>query len=133
MQSTTHGRPTVAEVSLGTLRNNLREAQRLVGARVGVMAVVKADAYGHGAATAACAFLDAGAAMLGTSSVGEAVEIRRAGIDAPMVVLGGVFPGDEADVAAHDLAAGVWSLDTVQALAAAGARAGRTIRLHLKV
>jgi len=131
MQSTTHGRPTVAEVSLGALRNNLREAQRLVGSRVGVMAVVKADGYGHGAVTAARAFLDAGAAMLGTSSVAEAVEIRRAGVGAPIVVLGGVFPGEEADVPGHDLAAGVWSLDTARAIAASAG--GRPVRLHVKV
>jgi alanine racemase len=127
----TRGRPTVAEVSLGALRNNLREAQRLVGRHVQVMAVVKADGYGHGAAASARAFLDAGAAVLGTSSVAEAVELRRAGIAAPLVVLGGVFPGEEGDVVAHDLAAGVWSLETVRALVAA--RAGRTVRLHVKV
>src|SRR6185436_17671618 len=85
----THGRPTVAEVSLGALRHNLREAQRLVGPHVRVMAVVKADGYGHGAVASARAFLDAGAAVLGTSSVTEAVELRNAGLTAPTVVLGG--------------------------------------------
>jgi alanine racemase len=65
MQST-HGRPTVAEVSLGALKGNLREATRLVTPRARVMAVVKADGYGHGAPAAARAFLEAGAAMLGT-------------------------------------------------------------------
>ena len=130
MQST-RGRPTVAEVSLGALRNNLREAQRLVGPGARVMAVVKADGYGHGAVASARAFLDAGAAVLGTSSVAEAVELRRAGVAAPIVVLGGVFPGEEGDVAAHDLGAGVWSLETVNALVAA--RDGRQLRLHVKV
>jgi alanine racemase len=130
MQST-RGRPTVAEVSLGALRNNLREAQRLVGAAVRVMAVVKADGYGHGAVASSRAFLEAGTAVLGTSSVAEAVELRTAGITAPIVVLGGVFPGEERDVAEHDLAAGVWSLDRARAIAAV--RNGRTVRLHLKV
>jgi alanine racemase len=130
---TTHGRPTVAEVSLGALRNNLREAQRLVGPRVRVMAVVKADGYGHGAAPAARAFLEAGAHVLGTSSVTEAVELRRAGIAAPIVVLGGAFPGDEEDVAAHGLAVGVWSVETARALAAAAVRRGVAVELHVKV
>jgi alanine racemase len=129
----THGRPTVAEVSLGALRHNLREAQRLVGPRVGVMAVVKADGYGHGAVAASRAFLDAGAAALGTSSVTEAVELRNAGLTAHTVVLGGAFPGDEDDVAVHDLAVGVWSIDTVRALGAAAKRADRTVRVHVKV
>ena len=58
------GRPTVAEVSLGALRANCREAQACVGPGVGVMAVVKADAYGHGAVAAARAFVEAGAAAV---------------------------------------------------------------------
>ena len=128
-----HGRPTIAEVSLGALRNNLREAQRLVGPRVAVMAVVKADGYGHGALAASRAFLEAGAAVLGTSSVTEAVELRGDGIAAPIVVLGGAFPGDEDDVAAHDLAVGAWSLEGVHALAAAATRRRTTVRLHLKI
>jgi alanine racemase len=130
---TTHGRPTVAEVSLGALRNNLREAQRLVGPRVRVMAVVKADGYGHGAVSAARAFLEAGTHVLGTSSVTEAVELRHGGITAPIVVLGGAFPGDEEPVATHDLAAGVWSLETARALAAAAVARGTTVALHVKV
>jgi alanine racemase len=132
MQST-HGRPTVAEVSLGALRNNFQEAQRLVGAHVTVMAVVKADAYGHGAVAATRAFIEAGARIVGTSSVAEAVELRRAGIAVPIVVLGGAFPGEEDDVVAHDLAVGVWSADAVRALAAAATRDSRALRVHVKV
>jgi alanine racemase len=132
MQST-HGRPTVAEVSLGALRNNFEEAQRLVGAPVTVMAVVKADAYGHGAVAATRAFIAAGAKIVGTSSVAEAVELRRAGITGPIVVLGGAFPGEEDDVVAHDLGVGAWSEVAVRALADAAARASRSVRVHVKV
>jgi hypothetical protein len=87
MQSTTHGRPTVAEVSLGALRNNLREAQRLVGSRVGVMAVVKADGYGHGAVPVARALEAAGADGLGVATWDEALELRQAGLALPILVL----------------------------------------------
>jgi alanine racemase len=128
-----HGRPTVAEVSLGALRNNLREARRLVGERTGVMAVVKADGYGHGAVAAARAFLEGGAAMLGTSSVAEAVELRRAGVAAPAVVLGGAFRGEEADVVAHGLAVATWTIEGARALGAAARAAGRTAALHVKI
>jgi len=128
-----HGRPTIAEVSLDALRGNLRRARELAGPRVDVMAVVKADAYGHGAVAAARAFLDGGAAMLGVSTVAEAIELRRAGIDAPMVVLGGAFRGEEEAVVAHELATAVWSLEQAQALAAAARAAGRTTALHVKV
>jgi alanine racemase len=127
------GRPTVAEVSLGALRANCRRARELVGTSVAVMAVVKADAYGHGAAAAARAFVEAGAAALGVSTVAEGVELRRAGVAAPIVVLGGAFAGEEPAVAEHDLACGVWTLASAEALAAAARAAGRPARLHLKV
>src|SRR5439155_11331134 len=68
------GRPTVAEVSLGALRTNLRAARELVGPAVKVLAVVKADGYGHGAVAAARAFVEAGAAALGVSTVEEGAE-----------------------------------------------------------
>src|SRR6185369_12952480 len=87
------GRPTIAEVSLAALQHNCRRVQALVGPAVNVLAVVKADAYGHGAVAAARAFVEGGAWGLGVSSVAEGVELRGAGIEAPIVVLGGAFPG----------------------------------------
>ncbi len=131
--SDSSGRPTVAEVSLAALRANCRRAAELVGPRVAVMAVVKADAYGHGAPVAARAFLEAGAAALGVSSVEEGVELRRAGLTGPVVVLGGHFPGEEAAIAAADLAVAVWSLPAAEALAAAGRAAGHVVPVHVKV
>ncbi len=131
--SIVNGRPTVAEVSLGALRENCRQARALVGPRVDVLAVVKADGYGHGAVPAARAFLDGGAAGLGVSIVAEGLELRRAGVDCQVVVLGGVFPGEEEAAVAHDLAAAVWSLEGGRALAAAARAAGRTAAVHLKV
>lgn len=127
------GRPTVAEVSRTALRHNLREVRRVVGPGVGVLAVVKADGYGHGAVAAARAFLEAGAAGLGVSLVAEGCALRAAGISAPVVVLGGAFPGEEAHVVAHDLAVSVWSSDGGARLAAAARAAGRTVDVHLKV
>jgi alanine racemase len=127
------GRPTVAEVSLGALRANCRRVGELVGPRVAVMAVVKADAYGHGATAAARAFLDAGAAALGVSTVAEGAELRRAGLQAPVVVLGGHFPGEEEVTVTHELAVGVWSLGAVRGLAAAARAAGRVVAVHVKI
>jgi alanine racemase len=128
-----HGRPTVAEVSLGALRHNCREARRLAGDRTRVMAVVKADAYGHGSVAAAQAFVAAGAELLGTSTVAEASPVRRAGIAVPIVVLWGIFAGDVDAVIADRLEPAVWSADALAALAAAGRDAGRPVSIHLKV
>jgi alanine racemase len=133
MSDATQGRPTVADVSLPALRGNCREARRLVGAGVAVMAVVKADAYGHGAVAAARAFLEGGAAALGVSTVAEGAELRRAGIAGPVVVLGGAFRGEEAAVVAHGLEVAVWSVEAAGALAGAARAAGATVPVHLKV
>ena len=124
-----HGRPTVAEVSLGALRHNCRRVRELVGPGVAVLAVVKADAYGHGAVPAARAFLAAGAWGLGVSSVTEGTELRRAGVAAPIIVLGGVFAGEEQDVRAGDLEVALWDADRARALATPS----RPVRVHLKV
>ena len=133
VEGRTQGRPTIAEVSLHALRDNCRQAVALVPAGVAVLAVVKADGYGHGAAPAARAFLDGGATGLGVSMVAEGSELRRAGIDAPVVVLGGAFPGEEAAAVAHDLAVAVWSIEGGRALADAARAAGRPAAVHLKV
>src|SRR5437899_11731435 len=99
----TQGRPTIAEVSLSALRRNARRVRELVGPGVAVLAVVKADAYGHGALPAARAFLAAGAWGLGVSSVAEGSELRHAGVTATIVVLGGAVAGEAQDVVAGDL------------------------------
>jgi alanine racemase len=129
----TQGRPTVAEVSLSALRHNCRRVRELVGPGVSVLAVVKADAYGHGAVPAARAFLEAGAWGLGVSSVAEGVELRRAALGAPIVVLGGAFPGDEPDVVANQLAVALWDAERARSLAAAARAASRTVSVHLKL
>jgi len=123
----------VAEVSLAALAHNCRQACALVGSRVRVIAVVKADGYGHGAVAAARAFVRGGAAMLGVSSLAEGVELRRAGVDTAIVVLGGLFAGEAEDAIAHDLAAAVWTRDGAEAFAAAARAAGRRAQAHVKI
>jgi alanine racemase len=127
------GRPTVAEVSLAALTHNCRQACALVGSAVRVVAVVKADGYGHGGVAAARAFLRGGAALLGVSSLAEGVELRRAGIDEPVIALGGLFAGEAADALADDVAVAVWTREVVDALAAAARTTGRPARVHVKV
>jgi len=127
------GRPTEAHVSLAALTHNCRQAGALVGDGVRVIAVVKADGYGHGAVAAARAFLRGGAALLGVSSLAEAVELRTAGLDGAVVVLGGLFPGEAPDAVAHDVAVAAWTREVLDALAAAARSTGRTARVHVKI
>ena len=121
-----------ALIDLGAIKDNVSALARHVG-RAQVMAVVKADGYGHGMIPAAAAALAGGAAWLGVVHVAEALALRRAGATAPVLCLLGApdAPHEEAILADVDLSAG--SADLVSRIAAAAGRAGRPARLHLKV
>lgn len=127
-------RPTWAEVDLGVVRANTT-ALRAACATAEVMAVVKADAYGHGAVEVSRATLDAGAAYLGVALVEEGVELREAGIEAPIVVLSEPPPDAAAEVVAHRLTPVVYRPSGVEAIAAAARKADlpRPFPVHLKV
>jgi alanine racemase len=125
-------RPTWAEVDLGALASNVRALRARAG-RARLMAVVKADAYGHGAVPVARAALAAGAERLGTAIVEEALELRRAGIDAPVLVLGWTPPERTAEALAAGIELTVTRLEDGAAMAAAARRAGAQLSVHAKV
>ncbi|GGY26444.1 alanine racemase [Streptomyces omiyaensis] len=122
-----------AEIDLGALRANVRALRARVAPHVRVMAVVKADAYGHGAERCARAALDAGADWLGTATPQEALALRAAGITGVPVLCWLWTPGDPWDAgieAGLDMAvSGRWALDEVTA---AARRTGGTARVQLK-
>ena len=93
-----HHRATHAEINLDALRKNLGTLKTVLGSRVNVMAVVKADAYGHGAVPCAEAALEAGAAFLGVGVIEEGIELRESGIHAPILIMGGSFADEAADL-----------------------------------
>lgn len=123
---------TWVEVDLGAIRSN---TQKLIGLAGGarLMAVVKANAYGHGAAAAGRAALAAGAAWLGVARAGEGLELRAAGLPAPILVLGYTPPALAAEAIAHDLTLAVFDRGCASAYAAAARAQGRTARVHVKV
>lgn len=127
-------RPTWAEIDEAALAHNLRTIAAHVGERCRVLAVVKADGYGHGAIDSARVFVEAGAWGLAVSLIEEGVELRQAGIRAPVLVLGGVHPGSE-DVVVHgSLTPVVWAPQHLQLLAAAVRRSGaERLPIHLKI
>ncbi len=83
------------EVNLNALSHNVREIKRLISSETDLMAVVKADAYGHGAVSVAQTVLRAGASWLGVATIPEGIELRQAGITAPIVVLGATYTPDQ--------------------------------------
>jgi alanine racemase len=122
-----------AEVDLDAIRGNVRELRRLTDPRAKLMAVVKADGYGHGACEVANAALAAGADWLGVARLHEAVRLRESGLAAPLLVLGYTPPEDAGRLVEYDLRQSVYSLAAAEAYAAAARRHGGTIRVHLKV
>jgi len=121
------------EVDVGAITENVRAIKSLVGPQTGVMAVVKADGYGHGLLSAARAALEGGAEMLGVAIPEEAALVREAGIGAPMLIMGCCLPGQAAEVVELDASAVVSYPEAAQALAAAARERGRHARLHVKV
>jgi len=97
------------------------------------MAVVKADAYGHGAAMVARAAVEAGASGLGVATLDEGVQLRRAGIGAAILVLGHAVAEEAERAVAHDLAVAVFQMEVARALSQAASRVGRRARVHLKI
>jgi alanine racemase len=97
------------------------------------MAIVKANAYGHGAVPIAGHLASQGVGALGVGDSEEAMELRRAGIMVPILVLGTIIPGELADVVDHDVAVTVHSSERVRRLEREARRAGRPVSVHLKV
>lgn len=126
-------RPCWAEISLTQLKENLAIIRRHVGPERKVLAVVKADAYGHGAVPVARALEQAGVDMLGIAAVEEGIELRRGGVRAPILVLTGFFPGEEKDLLEHDITPGITEVGQLELLEKAAARAGRRLRCHVKI
>lgn len=127
-------RPTWAEVSLATLRQNFRTVQKHVGAKVTVCAVVKADAYGHGAVECSRALEAEGARWLGVTSLDEAIPLREAGIGSSLLLMTGFWRGEETEIVRLSLTPTVWEPWHIEALEAAATALGVAQHpVHLKV
>ena len=126
-------RPTWAEVSLANLRYNFGVVQRHVGSGVTVCAVVKADAYGHGALECAQALAEDGARWLGVTSLDEAIPLREAGIRARILLMTGFWRGEEEEIIRLELTPTVWEPGQVELLERAAVRVGVAKHsIHLK-
>ena len=126
-------RPTRAEIDLDALVHNYRLIRRQAGGGRSVLALVKADAYGHGAVAVAKALEGEGVEMLGVALVEEGMELRAAGIRAPILVLGRVYPGHEEAFFTHSLTPCLFDLDCARRLQAQAKVRDRTLAVHVKV
>jgi alanine racemase len=126
----TRFRPTVAVVDLEAIRHNLRTLKP-PGAQV--MAVVKADAYGHGDVEVSRAALQAGATWLGVALVEEGLRLRDAAIDVPVLVLSEFPPGSEKEALTAGLTPSLYTGEGLRRLAEAAAATGAPVGVHVKI
>ncbi len=126
-------RPTVARVDLAAIQGNFRAIAEFLSGRAGIIAVVKANAYGHGAVQVAQALEEAGAAMLAVADIEEAIVLREAGVTVPILVFGALSVSDLDGIFAHSLTPTISTPSAARALQDAAARRGARLGYHLKI
>ncbi len=119
-------------ISPAAIESNMRTIRAAVPASAKVLAVVKADGYGHGAAETAQAAIRGGAEMLAVASVGEGIQLRKSGIEAPVLVLGAVLADDVSEGVRHGLIQTVCSAEMLRMCEAAAEETGKPACIHLK-
>ncbi len=126
-------RPTWAEIDLDALAYNFHSIKKFVGGDVSFMAVVKADAYSHGAVKCASRLQQEGVDWLGVATLEEGLELRSHGITLPILCFGGVWPGQAAAFIETNITPVLCSLDQAQELDSAASKLSRTADFHLKI
>jgi alanine racemase len=129
-------RPTWAEVSLTAIQHNFSTIKAYVTPEATVCAVVKADAYGHGAEECARAMQAEGAKWFGVTSTDEGIALRKAGVNGRILLLNGFWRGEEEAVLEHNLTPAIWEWNHIELLENAAEKmdkAGQSIPVHLKV
>lgn len=126
-------RPTLAIIDKTAIQSNYLELKRNVAEGVEMLAVVKANAYGHGAVETAKALERAGCGFFGVALCEEGVELREAGIKSRILVLGGVYPNQIRDIIEYDLTPVIFDIETARILDNISAKTGKRINVHVKV
>ncbi len=124
---------TWAEVSLDALGENFHAVQKHVGAGVTICAVVKADGYGHGAVECARALESEGAAWLGVTDAAEGLALREAGVEARILLMTGIWKGEENGIVAQNLTPTVWEPWHIETLERAARNRQCILPVHLKI
>ena len=121
------------EIDLGAIAHNYKEIRKHMQTGAKLCAVVKADAYGHGAIAVARKAIAAGAEYLAVATISEAMKLREAGFTTPLLILGLTKPDSSFDIVDADLTQTVCRLDLVQALSAEAVAQGKRVKVHLAV
>jgi alanine racemase len=126
-------RPVWAEIDLSAIAHNVEQIRRATSSNAKVCAVVKADGYGHGATAVARIALQSGADLLAVAIVNEAVELRVAGFQVPILVLGYTPTCQVDSVVKNDITQTIFSMELARALSVAAVSAGKRAKVHIKI
>ncbi len=127
------GRPTFAEIDLAALHYNFHMIRSSIPRRTEIMAVVKADAYGHGFMDISRELEKLGVNAFGVAFLAEGIQLRKSGIDKPILLLGGVYPGQERKCIGYNISTTVFTIEQALALNQAAGKLFRKAQLHLKI
>lgn len=133
MTETIAQRPTLAEINLDNLASNFGAAKQSIGRDMSYMAIVKANAYGHGAIECARRLEREGVDWFGVAIPEEGVELRKAGISKPILCLGSFWAGQEVTIVVHDITPVVFDESAAQSLNSVAADAEKVVDIHVKI
>ena len=126
-------RPVRLESDLDNLANNIKEIRSFVGEETLIMAIVKANAYGHGAVTCGKVFLENGADRLGVSVLSEGIELREAGITAPILLLNYTPPTQYRELLEYDLTPTIYKYEDAKFLSQEALKLNKNAKIHIKI
>lgn len=127
------GRPTYAEIDLAALKHNYQLIRSSIPKRTEILAVVKADAYGHGFMDISRELETLGVNAFGVAFLAEGIQLRKSGSDTPILLLGGIYPGQERKCIGFNISTAIFRLEQAQALNLAAGKLFRKAKIHLKV
>jgi len=122
-----------AEVDLDAIAHNVREIRRITNKKSEIMGVVKADAYGHGVMEVVRTILENGATCLAVSMLDEAIQLRKNGIDVPILILSYTDPVRVAEIIEYRVTQAVFSHDLAKALSDEAVRQKKNVKIHIKI
>lgn len=125
--------PTIATINVSALAHNLAQVRQRLPQNCDVLAVVKADAYGHGAVAIAHALAHMGVTRFGVATIQEGIQLREAGLRVPILVLGALLPEQCADLVTHQLTPIIHDADIAEHLASLAKLDEQPYRVHIKV
>ena len=126
-------RPTVAIIDRAAIQSNYFKLKKSIAKNVDMLAVVKANAYGHGAVEIAKTLEHAGCNFFAVALSEEGIELREAGVKSAVIILGGIYLNQIRDVIEYDLTPVIFDIETARIIDSLAGKAGKRIKVHIKI